>query len=371
MPSAQIKKLVDDLNKKHGGGRVPAVVLGSDVPPVEPVPCASPALGFVLGIGGWPKARLVEILGKEHAGKTSLVLLALKDCFDHEGGKRSVAFVDIEHRFDPEWARYLGLEVGDDLVLVQPENAEAATDIALDLIRTGDVCALAWDSVGASMSSDAHMSYEEKQRVMAWTAVVMTRNVNKMAPVAHKYDCTVLYLNQLRADMSGGNRPSPWYTPGGHAMRHMTSVRLYLRSSAERYFERREGFKDPVQVGFRMYFKTLKNSWAPPYREGSSDFYFEPCEACPHVGFDTDADVAALALAFGIVEQRGGHYYWGDLRAQGRDNFLAKARSEGRFEALGEAVRALVSAAPVSKIDAPLGPQEVTPDGPDISDPNV
>ena len=319
-------------------------MFGSEVAPATMIPTVSPTLSYLLG-GGWPKGRLIEIFGKEHAGKTTLTIMALKDCYDQEEGRRAVAVVDVEHRFDRTWCEFLGLKVDDEVVISQPENAEDATDILVKLIKSGEFAAIAWDSVGASMGKAGHLDYEEKPIAMAYAAGVMTRNVLQAAPVADIHGCTVFYLNQIRADMAG-RHPGAFKTPGGHALKHMTSVRLYLRPGTDKFTDKVPGYEKAVEVGFRMYFKTIKNSLAPPFREGSSDFYFAPNQYCNHIGFDVDADVAALGIGLGVIQQKNSWYEWDGLKAQGREPFFRAVAKEGRTEDTQEGGRVLRAGAP-------------------------
>ena len=269
-----IDKLLQDLNKfTPDGADRPVAMRGSNVEKVRAIPCFSPSLAYLLAIAGWPEGKLIEIFGKEHAGKTSFALLALKDCFDYYNGERLVAYIDLEHRFNPEWAETLGLSVDDNLIVLQPPDAESGTDMMVELIRSKKVGAIVWDSIGGAATRHSMQALTDKNDKMGGAASVMKRNVQTIAPLANLYNVTCFYLNQIRADMDGYNRAM---TPGGHAVKHAMSVRLYLRPGRDKYLDKING--ETTQVGFPVVMKTVKNSYGPPLREGWTDFYSQPSD---------------------------------------------------------------------------------------------
>lgn len=365
-----IEGLLTDINKKFSNGAGKAVVSrGNQIEPVQFVPTCSPALGYVLGTGGWARGKLTEIFGKEHSGKTTLTLLALKDCYEAEQGERAMGFVDLEHRFNESWARTLGLNL-DDLIVVQPKTTEDATDVMKRLIESRAVSAVAFDSIGAALPEKAHNEFNESAAIYGGAAQVMGRNVRIIAPLANLYDTTVFYTNQLRADMDGYNRPM---TPGGHAVKHMMSVRLYLRPGREKWMARDAEGKE-IQVGFPMVFKVVKNTFGPPQREGWSDFYYEPSEQwLDHVGFDTDRDLQRLGIMLGLIVRGGAWYEYEGVRAQGRDKFFEELGAAGLRDRLMDDVKERLAhggakmAASGDEDDA-KAPEAV---GVDIEDPEV
>lgn len=197
MTQKSVDRLVQELNEKYTpeGAKVPVVSRSSDRPQQEFIPCTSPALGFVLGTGGWPLGHLVEMFGKEHAGKTTLMMLGLKEAYEYHDGNRAIAYIDVEHRYNEEWARKLGLP--SDLIVVQPENGEQATDIMHKLIKpkiiSDGVCAIGFDSVGAASPTREQASFEDRAAIMGGNAMIMTRNVRTIAPVANLLGTTVFY----------------------------------------------------------------------------------------------------------------------------------------------------------------------------------
>jgi recombination protein RecA len=328
-----LQALVKSIAEKYTpeGATKPVIAFGSDLTDRNFIPCATPALGYLIGTGGWPQGQLIEFFGKEHAGKTTLMNMALKDCLDFErakGGDRVLAVIDIEHRFNPAWAERLGLIPDRDLIVVQPNNAEQATDIMTKLIKSKKICAIGFDSIGAAATSASQMEFSEKGTLYGGNANVMKRNVQTVAPLANLFDVTCFYLNQLRADMSGFNRPM---TPGGHAVKHQMSLRIYVRPGRQKYFDKTGDGE--TQVGFPMVFKTVKNTYGPFGREQWSDFYFVPCRWLDHVGYDTERDYARLGLLLNVVEQKGGGYYiWRDMKERGRDTFFEALKTNGLLE---------------------------------------
>jgi RecA/RadA recombinase len=189
-----LEKLIGEVNDKYTpeGSRLPVVSYGTDHRPVEFVRCESYALGYVLGTGGWAKGKLHEFFGREHSGKTTLMLSALRDCFKEEEGKRRVLLVDVEHRYNEAWAKQLGFPT-ENAIVVQPPDAERATDIMSKFIEADQVCAVGFDSIGAAESSWGHQTFEEREFNVGRTAAVMSRNVKKIAPIANYFGVTCFY----------------------------------------------------------------------------------------------------------------------------------------------------------------------------------
>jgi len=338
MADKSVDKLIEELQTKYApeGSTIPVVSRANNRPKQVYIPTTSPGMGFVLGTGGWSEGHLHEFFGKEHAGKTTLMMLALKDCYEHYDGKRPIAFIDIEHRFNEEWSRLLGLP--DDLIVVQPSDAEQATDIMHTLIKpkssaaTG-VSAIGFDSIGAAMSYKEHELVSDRETIMGGAAHIMTRNVRTLAPLANLYQTTVFYSNQLRANYS--QYGSPFITPGGHAVKHMMSCRLYLwpnTSNDSKKVDKIDG--QEVQVGFEMNFKAIKNTFGPPGREGKSVFYFRPSKLFDGVGFDIEADIQTLGLLTEVIERKGAYYNYKGIKAQGRDPFFLQIKESGLYDEL-------------------------------------
>ena len=330
-----IDKLIAELNKfTPQGSNKPIAMRGNSIEKIKAIPTFSPALDYLLSVGGWPEGKLIEFFGKEHSGKSSFALMALKDCYDFYKGEKLVAYIDLEHRFNPEWAEKLGLKVDESLIVVQPPDAETGTDMMVELIKSKEICAIVWDSTGAAATKHSMQQLTDKNDKMGGNAAVMKRNVQTVAPLANLYDVTVFYLNQLRADMDGYNRPM---TPGGHAVKHAMSVRIYLRPGTDKYFDKVDG--ENVQVGFPIVMKTVKNSYGPPFREGWTDFYNQPNVNLDHPGIDTRRDLARMGILLGIANRAGAWFTWKDIKAQGRDSFFEQIWSQGRGEEFAQEIR--------------------------------
>ena len=369
MAKDAIDKLIKDLNRfTPEGSSKPIVLRGNDLERINAIPCFTPALAYMLAVGGWPEGKLIELFGKEHSGKSSFALLALKDCLDYYGGEKLVAYIDLEHRFNPEWAEKLGLRVDENLIVVQPPDAETGTDMMVELIKSREICAIVWDSIGAAATKHSMQQLTEKNDKMGGNAAVMKRNVQTVAPLANLYGVTCFYLNQLRADMDGYNRPM---TPGGHAVKHAMSVRLYLRPGSDKYFDKING--ENVQVGFPVVMKTVKNSYGPPFREGWTDFYNQPCVFLDHPGIDTQRDLARMGILLGVAKRQGAWFSWRDIKEQGRDKFFEAVWSSGlkdEFEA--EIIAATKKGSSITTVEGDeFFGRPVTADTHDIDDSEV
>lgn len=360
-----LDNLLDDINKRYlqDGAKKPIVSRGEKGKDVI-IPCTPPILRYILG-GGWVEGKLHEIFGKEAAGKTSLVFSAMKDIYEYYDGTKKMGFIDIEHKINEEWAATMGVNL-EDLVVVQPPDAESATDIMADLIRTEEFCCFVWDSVGASAPSKEHGRFEDAKDVMGGVAKIMSRNVKTMIPLANYYGVTLFYLNQLRADMAGYNRP---ITPGGLTLKHMASRRIYVRPGKDKYEARGVDGK-PVQVGYPMFFKAVKNSYGQGMLEGSADFYFAPSDVyLDHVGFDVEENYTRLGLALGVIQQGGPWYTFGSVKEKGRQRFFEALEEAGLKESLIKEVDNNLSGA--TNLGNNLSTPDIEPEGIDISDPEV
>jgi recombination protein RecA len=368
--------LVKELDKKYrpAGVNKPVVARAKDLSPIVYIPTASPVVSFVLGTGGWPQGKLIEFFGPEGAGKTTMGVMALQDCLKQDQQGRAVAVIDVEHRFNMKWAETLGLDL-DQTLVSQPENGEEATDIMVDLCRSGDICAILYDSIGGSPGRKAADSFRERAEIIAEVAKVMGRNIRNMAPSANLRDVTVFYLNQLRADMDGQGKYKRIITPGGHAVKHGMSVRLYIRPGSSKWSVKGkdiEGKSADVSVGFSMKFKTVKNSYGPYPREAWSEFFFAPSSWHEGVGFDVQEDLQRLGLLLGIIKRSGPTYTWGKVKAKGRDPFFKALASQDLFDDLHqEVMNAILDGKKSTMTGKDIGEPEPEFVGPDVSDPEV
>lgn len=252
---------------------------------------------------------------------------------------------------------------------MQPPDAETGTDMMVNLIKSKEICAIVWDSTGAAATKHSMQQLTDKNDRVGGNAAVMKRNVQTVAPLANLYNVTCFYLNQLRADMDGYNRP---VTPGGHAVKHAMSVRIYLRPGSDKYFDKVNG--ENAQVGFPVVMKSVKNSYGPPFREGWTDFYNQPCTFLDHAGIDTQRDLARMGILLGVAQRSGSYFSWRDIRAQGRDAFFTLVWESGKkdeFEAeIIAAIKRGASVATTQEEDSFFG-RPLTSDTEDIHDPEV
>ena len=364
-----IDKLISDLNKfTPAGSNKPIAMRGNSIEKINAIPTFSPALDYLLAVGGWPEGKMIELFGKEHSGKSSFAFMALKDCYDYYKGEKMVAIIDLEHRFNPDWAEKLGLKVDESLIVVQPPDAETGTDIMVELIKSKEICAIVWDSTGAAATRHSMQQLTDKNDKMGGNAAVMKRNVQTVAPLANLYDVTIFYLNQLRDDMDGYNRPM---TPGGHAVKHAMSVRIYLRPGTDKYFDKVDG--ENVQVGFPIVMKSVKNSYGPPFREGWTDFYNQPNKNLDHAGIDVRRDLARMGILLGVAKRGGAWFTWRDVKAQGRDSFFEEIWAQGLGEEFAkEITETIKNGSGISEVgDDEFFGRPLTADSADINDSEV
>jgi recombination protein RecA len=305
MPSASDRdKALDtalaQIDKQFGKGSV--MRLGSDErAPVEVIPSGSIALDVALGIGGFPKGRIVEIYGPESSGKTTVALHAIANC-QKAGGV--AVFIDAEHALDPEYAKALGVDI-DSLLVAQPDTGEQALEIADTLIRSGSIDIIVIDSV-AALVPRAEIEGEMGDSHMGLQARLMSQALRKLTGVLNNTKTTAIFINQLREKI-GVFFGSPETTAGGKALKFYASVRLDVR--------RIETLKDGQDaVGNRTRVKVVKNKMAPPFKQAEFDIIYG-------VGISREGSLLDFGVEQEIVKKSGAWYtYEGEQLGQGKEN---------------------------------------------------
>jgi len=292
---------VSTIEKQFGKGAILTMTEDAVDREIEVIPSGSPSLDLALGIGGYPRGRVVEIYGPESSGKTTLALHAVAQ-LQRQGGV--AAFIDAEHALDVNYARKLGVRV-EELLVSQPDTGEQALEIADVLLRSGAVDLVVVDSV-AALVPRAEIEGEMGDQHVGLQARLMSQALRKLTGTVSKSNATVVFINQIRMKI-GVMFGNPETTTGGNALKFYASVRLDVRRIAA-IKEREE------VVGSRTRVKVVKNKCAPPFRQAEFDILYNE-------GISVEGDLLDLASELGIVEKTGAWYsYEGERIGQGREN---------------------------------------------------
>lgn len=267
------------------------------------IPTGSLSLDIALGIGGYPKGRVVEIYGQESSGKTTLALLAIAQA--QKAGGLGV-FIDAEHALDVHYARRLGVNT-EDLLLAQPDTGEQALDIAETLVRTNAVDVVVVDSV-AALVPKAELEGEMGDAHVGLQARLMSQALRKLSGVISRSRTCMIFINQVRMKI-GVLYGNPETTPGGNALKYYASVRLDVRRAGS--------LKDTEGGGIKVRVKVVKNKMAPPFKEAEFDLLYGQ-------GINRVGEVVDLAAESGVLERSGSWYsYRGERLGQGREQAMA------------------------------------------------
>jgi recombination protein RecA len=323
---AQKRKAIDlavsVIEKQFGKGAILTMNDKAIDREVEVIPSGSASIDLALGIGGFPRGRVVEIFGPESSGKTTLALHAVAEV-QKLGGV--AAFIDAEHALDVGYARRLGVKV-DDLLVSQPDTGEQALEIADVLLRSGAIDLVIVDSV-AALVPKAEIEGEMGDQHMGLQARLMSQALRKLTGTVSKSNATIIFINQIRMKI-GVLFGNPETTSGGNALKFYASVRIDVRRIA--------AIKDGDEVtGNRTRVKVVKNKCAPPFRQAEFDILYNE-------GISTEGDLLDLGVEAGLVEKSGSWYsYEAERIGQGREQarkFLKENRDV--FARIAEAVYA-------------------------------
>ena len=294
------------IEKQFGTGSLMKLGTKTDLTSVDVIPSGSILLDEALGVGGYPRGRIIEMYGPESSGKTTLALHAVAEA-QKLGG--IAAFIDAEHALDPVYAKNLGVNI-DELWVSQPDTGEQALEICENLVRSGAVDIIVIDSV-AALVPQKEIDGEMGDSVMGVQARLMSQALRKLTAIVGKSRCTIIFINQIRMKI-GVMFGNPETTTGGNALKFYSSMRLEIRR-----IETIDGKGDEDALGNRVRVKVVKNKVAPPFRKVELDIYFGK-------GVSAAASILDSAVKHGLIDKKGAWYTRGDEKVgQGKENAVS------------------------------------------------
>jgi recombination protein RecA len=299
MDKKELNKAIIEIEKKFGAGSI--MLLGNKKPlNIDVIPTGSMIIDQALGIGGYPRGRVVEIYGPESSGKTTLSLHAIAEA-QKKGG--IAAFIDAEHAIDPVYARNLGVDV-DNLILSQPDSGEQALEIVDTLVKTGALDLIVVDSV-AALVPQVELDGEMKDQTIGAQARLMSKALRKLTASLNKHKTTIIFINQIRMRI-GIMFGNPETTSGGKALKFYSSIRLEVR--------RVSSIGKPGDLkGNNIKVKIVKNKLAPPYKVALTEIIFSK-------GISQESEIISLCLQKGILIANGAWIKYKDKNiAQGKE----------------------------------------------------
>lgn len=308
-----IKQALQSIKTKFGDE---AIMMLGERPKVnvDAIPSGSIGLDYALGIGGYPRGRIIEIYGPESSGKTTLSLHAIAEAQKNGG---ICAFIDAEHALDPEYAKRLGVQI-EDLLISQPDTGEQALEIVESLVRTGKLDIIVIDSVAALTPRD-EIEGEMGQQHVGKQARLMSQALRKLTSIVSKSKTVVIFINQIRMQI-GVMFGNPETTPGGKALKFYTSVRLDIRRIAQIK-------KGEEVVGGRHRVKVVKNKVAAPFRTTEFDLLYNE-------GISQEGELLALGEKFSLLQKSGSAYSYGEVKlGRGYDAARTSLREDPKISA--------------------------------------
>ncbi len=300
-------EVLKQIEKDYGKGAVMRLGDKANVD-VDVISTGSISIDHILGVGGFPKGRIIEVYGPESSGKTTLALQAIASC-QKSGGK--AAFIDAEHAIDPKYAKALGVDI-DELLLSQPDNGEQALEITDALIRSGAIDLIVIDSVAALVPQN-ELNGDMGDSGIGLHARLMSKAMRKLAGSINNKKCTTIFINQLREKVNTGPfQGTPETTTGGRALKFYASIRVEVRKG--------EAIRNGEEiVGNKVYIKVSKNKVAPPFKTAVVEVYYGE-------GISKISEIINLGIKFDLISKAGSWYSYNDEKiGQGANavrNFL-------------------------------------------------